>query len=162
MKRYISICLLALLCSCATQKTKTDRAINALRSNQAQLASLCAEQFPIKERVIVGKEIIKVDTIQLAGIEIPCPDSPDQKPVFVRCPDVKKITKTIFKTDTIERENTARIVSISNRLYQMEIQLKETENLRDKYKKKADTQSLFNAILIGIGLFCIAYRFKLI
>jgi hypothetical protein len=159
--KYILISLLTLLFGCASQQTKIDRASRLLRANNGQLASLCAEQFPIRERFISGKEIIKADTINVAGIHVPCPALPDQEPVFVKCPDGKKIIKTVYKTDTLERENTAKIVYLSTRLEKEQDRRNIAEASRDKYRKRAVIQSLMSACLSAMIIFYLIIRWKL-
>jgi hypothetical protein len=159
--KYILLSLLTLLFGCASQQTRIDRASRLLRANNGQLASLCAEQFPIRERFISGKEIIKADTISVAGIHVPCPALPDQEPVFVKCPDGKKIIKTVTKTDTIERENTAKIAYLSTKLEKEQDRRNIAEADRDKYRKRASIQSLISAFVTAVLIFSVFVRWKL-
>lgn len=152
---------LALLYGCASQQTKIDRASKLLRANNSQLASLCAEQFPIRERFISGKEVIKADTISMTGTHVPCPSFPDRELFFVKCPDGKNIIKTVTKTDTLERENTAKVVDLSNRLEKEQDQRNIAETSRDKYRKRAAVQSLISACLSAIIVFYAIARWKL-
>lgn len=156
MIKYILPCLAALLCSCASQRSKIERASTLLRANHGQLAPLCAEQFPIRERFISGKEIIKTDTLRLSGQTFPCPPILGKKTGFIRCPDSQKVTKVVTKTDTIERENTAQIAYLNNRLLNVQDRLTQTEESRDSLQKRFNTSkwlSLISTVILCFPFF---------
>lgn len=159
--KYILLGLPILLFGCASRQAKIDRASKLLRANHIQLASLCAEQFPIRERFISGKEIVKTDTFSMAGAQMPCPSLPNQASVFVKCPDGQKVIKTVTKTDTIERENTARVAHLSNRLEKEQDQRNVAEMSLDKSRKKLAIQSLISAVLSVVIIFHAIARWKL-
>lgn len=126
-----------LLISCATQQKKEDRSYRFFRENPAKLATLCADQYPVKDSISPGKEIVTHDTVKVAGIVIPCPQptinpgTGKTEPGSVQCPPAKTITNTITKRDTIFQENTARIADL---LYKLEIE----KDLHKKFELKAD------------------------
>lgn len=138
--------------SCASQQKRIDQAYNLVRANNSRLANLCAEQFPVHERFIKGKEITKIDTIHVAGKTFLCPPS-GQKTALIRCPETKTIIKTVSKTDTIELENTARIVDLNNQLSIEREQRKYAEVSRDKYHRHLRISTWIG--IISTALICL-------
>lgn len=68
-------------------------------------ANECATRYPIKEKIVKGETVYYTDTIIEPGLIIQA----DPILLKVKCPDSKIITKTISRTDTIIKENTAEI-----------------------------------------------------
>lgn len=97
--KYIIIFLIFIISSCAGAKKK--RAHRYFNENKKELAELCLERFPIKEKIVKGDTIRITDTLKVV----------DKIPVFVDCPDgtkkecppkeIKYIETTERVTDTI-------------------------------------------------------------
>lgn len=136
--RYLLISIL-LLSACASRKEK---AAAFFRQNPGQIAVLCADAFPIKERLISGKEIIQMDTAKTAALLVPCPPHYGQKTAFISCPGSKVVTRKVFRTDTLIKENTARISYLSD-------QLLKSNYDRDRFQKRSN----YMAYLISAFLF---------
>ncbi|MFN8406768.1 MAG: hypothetical protein U0X71_04735 [Sphingobacteriaceae bacterium] len=145
MRNALYIIYVLLLSSCASQQKQADRAYRFFRQNPTNLAKLCADQYPVKEQWIAGKEIIQIDTIRLADEKVPCPTLGNQKTAFIRCPGAKTIVQKIHRTDTLFRENTARITDISNQLNETKMELAIT-------KRRTKLLSLICATVCLLGV----------
>ena len=104
--KLLILCLLVIIYlaffSCTTQK----KATRYFNENNKELAELCLERFPIREKTIRGDTIRITDTLKVI----------DKVPVFVDCPDgtkkecppkeikyiktTEQVTDTIIKIDT--------------------------------------------------------------
>ncbi|MGB4776637.1 MAG: hypothetical protein WBP45_15775 [Daejeonella sp.] len=150
MKKTIIILMaFCLLAGCVSQKKKEDRAYRFFRENPAKLATLCADQYPCKDSISPGKEIITHDTTTIIGIDIPCPPAISADPVFVKCPDIKVINRTVFKRDTIFRESRARIADLTYKLAAEHDALTKS-TLESARQKKASIKWMCIAIVEGI------------
>ena len=109
---FIAILIsLYLLSSCSTQKQyekKYQKALTIVTGDTDRFRDACEVAFPrIPIKIIEGIEVIKYDTIEIAGDSIPCPlPTPTNPTPKVVCPSQKTIIQTKTKTDTIEVENT--------------------------------------------------------
>lgn len=130
---------------CTTQK----KAESWMLNHKNVLASLCAEEYPVQESYIKGKTdtIERIDTIQLPGVKIKCPETKNGQPVFVDCPPNEKIyiDRQISRTDTIIKIDSAKISVIK-------YQLVESEKKREKFKTWLTVSLILNGILIFILL----------
>lgn len=98
-----------LLSSCVSVQKKRSRAHDFFRDHPTELAELCADKFPPSIEYRPGKPVIKSDTTIITDtvtIRVDCPDGTQ-----VDCPPARNIIirDTMFVTDTIYKENTARI-----------------------------------------------------
>lgn len=149
MKKIYLFVPILLLSSCASRQQK---AANFFRQNPNQLAEVCADLFPIRERVIPGALITKTDTTTLAGIILPCPPADGEKTVFISCPGTKKVTQVTTRTDTVIKENTARIAELSGRLFN-------TAHDYEKYKTRSKHLTLILMIAAAaLGLYVLATK----
>lgn len=143
MKKTSLFVSIVLLSSCASRQQK---AADFFHQNPNQLAEVCADLFPIKERIILGKETTKTDTVQQAGMLLPCPPADGKKTVFISCPGTKKVTQATTRTDTIIKENTARIAELSGRLFN-------TAHDYEKYKTRSKHLTLILMITAATLVF---------
>lgn len=150
--------MLILNLGCNLQQKREDRAYRFFREHPAKLAELCANEYPPKDSISPGKEILITDTLKVPGDSIPCPPVPGQKPVFVKCPEQKTITNTRTKTDTIFRENTARVASLNAKLQEANTKLAICDNQfqeETKEKQKFKAFALVEGVLLLICAFLI-------
>ncbi len=110
--RSILFASIFFLSACVTQQKQADRAHRFFRENPYALASLCANQYPVRNEYKPGAEQIRIDTITTEVPLLPCP--PQNR--FYKCPPNTKITQRIMRTDTLFRENTARVAKLSMQL----------------------------------------------
>jgi hypothetical protein len=153
MRSIVFMFLLSLLSSCASQQKQADGAYRFFRQHPAHLARLCADQFPVREHWIGGKEIIQTDTLHVAGEIVPCPPSNEDKTGFIRCPGSKTIIQKVLKTDTLVRENSARIAQLMGELQASQHQ----GALYHRLAKKLGW-ILLGVLLLGIGYLFIRCR----
>lgn len=100
--------LVMLLSGCMT----TQKATNYL-VEQKKLPGICATYYPPKIEYKQGQTVIRVDTVTQIGDSIPCPpviNGRDTVRVKVKCPDARTIYEIKERIDTIEVENTAKIL----------------------------------------------------
>lgn len=86
----------------------TEKATNYL-VNKGELSKACAIYFPPKIEYKPGKTITKRDTLTIPGDSVPCPPVIQGKDTIyqkIKCPDSKRYTDTVFRTDTITIERT--------------------------------------------------------
>lgn len=99
----IIMCIVALLCSCVTDKKLQGYAQRYYLLHPNELAHRCAEEYPAK--VTPGIVIRKSDTTYLPGVSIPCPEYTDStgtvKKDSVKCPGIKLIHDTLSVHDTL-------------------------------------------------------------
>lgn len=94
---------------CSTFNKQKSKAEQFYQRYPNELARVCADAFPVKEKLIPGKETVKHDTTLVAGPEIKCPPAADGKQTTLHCPPTKNITHYVYRTDTLIKENTARV-----------------------------------------------------
>lgn len=91
-----------------------------------QFADLSAQFFPPGHEYIQGDPILLPgDTVLIAGDSIPCPDKKEgsTSPIKVKCPDSKFVHDTVFRVDTMQVENTAKIEAQANELISLNQQI---------------------------------------
>lgn len=65
----------------------------------------CAKRYPVKETFIHGKDYFHTDTLKGDCVIVNC----DPIILKAKCPPTLTITKTINRTDTIVKENSAKL-----------------------------------------------------
>lgn len=109
MKKYIPILLLFIGC------VNTKKATNFMLTHPEVLAPICAKEFPVKDSLIKGDSVVLYDT--LWGLRIISDTIVDKDTVRITITlPAKTITKTVHVTDTIIKENTARLAQVLNQL----------------------------------------------
>lgn len=107
------IIIICFLFGCASKRERAEKFLN---ENPVVFAQLCAINFPVEEKIVPGKTIIDTLTIEIPGVEIPCPEYVDEKGEkqrpTVKCPDVETEYITQYRIDTIYRENTANVIRL--------------------------------------------------
>lgn len=138
------------LSSCNPQR-KIQKAERVLKDADA-LAKICADEFPVKEVFIKGDSVLLFDTLYVGEnifdtVYKTFNDTVTR--VVTKTLPAKVITKTIRITDTIVKENTARIEDFNIQLRNKEIENGILKADRDNWKAKAKQR--FWWLLIAIG-----------
>ena len=138
------------LSSCNPQR-KIQKAEQVLKDADA-LAKICADEFPVKEVFIKGDSVLLFDTLYVGEnifdtVYKTFNDTVTR--VVTKTLPAKIITKTIRITDTIVKENTARIEDFNIQLRHKEIENGILKADRDNWKSKAKQR--FWWLLIAIG-----------
>ncbi len=103
MKKLMLFILVLFITGCASQEKKHFKAQQFYLESKKELAVLCNSEFPSETIFIKGKEVIKTDTIFSNIVTtLECEDGKIKE-----CSKEKVIYKTITKTDTIQKSNTA-------------------------------------------------------
>lgn len=128
----ITIMAMALLNSgCTTAK----KATRYMHEHPEVAAEVCAEMFPVKDTVIKGDSIVVTDTLWGQEIVRDSVTVNDTVRITTTLPG-KTITKTVRVTDTIVRENTARVATLENQLKEAIDEGLSLSRDRDHYKSK--------------------------
>ena len=131
INRLIYICfaviIILALTSCAGMKKK--KAYRYFNENKKELAELCLDKFPIREKKIKGDTVTIIDTLKII----------DKVPVFVDCPDGTKKECPPKETKYIERIRTVTdtIVRIDTReKYLLELEIQEKNDKINSLQKQ--------------------------
>lgn len=146
----------AILLGGCLQSCVTERKVEKyLKKNPLFASEWCGNKYPVKEKFIKGKDSIVEKTVTVKGDSIPCPPNEKGEVVKVKCPDQKIVYQNVYKTDTIERENTAKLSALQiryNDLYK-KYAIEQYNRLEDK-KKANKWMWMFIGLVgvIGIGV----------
>jgi PBP1b-binding outer membrane lipoprotein LpoB len=120
MKKIIGFILLIILfilgmlqsCKVSEQK-KIDKAKIVAINHPNDFASICSQLFPVKESFIKGKDSIRTDTVTKTNtVTVTRVIKGDTVRVDVECPKEKVITRYVNRTDTVIKENTAKLEAV--------------------------------------------------
>lgn len=163
---YIIVMMLVAIGGCSTPQSinkrvhrKAEKAKAFLKENYL-LPKICADEFPVKTEYIKGDSVVHFDTLYVEGIIYDTVTQNDTVYITRSLPG-KVINKTIYRTDTLVKENTARIaamqIEIDKLKAEKEVLLLKIEGIeaeRDSWKTKArKRQWLIYAICGGIVAF---------
>lgn len=163
---FIMVGISRCLTGCATQQSvnkkvhrKAEKAKKYLKDNYL-LPKICAEEFPIKTEYIKGDSIVHFDTLYVDGVIYDTVVLNDTVYITRSLPG-KVINKTIRITDTVVKENTARVAALQIEIDALnaqkavlELQLKVSQDETQSWKTKArKRQWLIYAICGGIVVF---------
>ena len=126
----IFIFIMVILSAC-TLKKKIAKAKKVAYENPIEFAEFCANLFPVKEVYVKGKDSIIERTLTVKGDSIPCPIV-QGKITYVKCPDAKVIYRDVYRTDTIVKENTARLTDLNNKIAILDSSLKTIKETASK------------------------------
>ena len=143
----VAVMIVGCLSSCLT----TQKAKDFLKEKD-KLAEICAETYPVKEVYIKGDSVTVLDTLYVGEnlfdtLYYTIKDTVTR--VITKTLPAKIITKTIHVTDTIVKENTARIEDFNIQLRNKDIENGILKADRDNWKSKAKQR--FWWLLIAIG-----------
>lgn len=140
-----------MIVGCLSSCLTTQKAKDFLKEKD-KLAEICAETYPVKEVYIKGDSITVLDTLYVGEnlfdtLYYTIKDTVTR--VITKTLPAKIITKTIHVTDTIVKENTARIEDFNIQLRNKDIENGILKADRDNWKSKAKQR--FWWLLIAIG-----------
>ena len=140
-----------MIVGCLSSCLTTQKAKDFLKEKD-KLAEICAETYPVKEVFIKGDSVTVLDTLYVGEnlfdtLYYTIKDTVTR--VITKTLPAKIITKTIHVTDTIVKENTARIEDFNIQLRNKEIENGILKADRDNWKSKAKQR--FWWLLIAIG-----------
>jgi len=143
----VAVMIVGCLSSCLT----TQKAKDYLKEKD-KLAEICAETYPVKTEYIKGDSVTVLDTLYVGEnlfdtLYYTIKDTVTR--VITKTLPAKIITKTIHVTDTIVKENTARIEDFNIQLRNKDIENGILKADRDNWKSKAKQR--FWWLLIAIG-----------
>lgn len=112
MKNYLIYFIIVFgVTSCTTERN----AIKYFDKHQLVAADYCAGKYPVIPTYIKGKDSIIEKTVEVKGDSIPCPPNEKGEVVKVKCPDAKLVYQERWRTDTITKENTAKLSALQIR-----------------------------------------------
>lgn len=161
--KYLLIFLI--FSGCMTPKKAVD-VLNRPK-NEPEAAEFCANKYPVQDTYIKGDSVIRYDT--LWGLVTDTLISEPQVIVYtdtVRVP--KLVTKTIVRTDTVYRENTAKVSVLNSQIANVEAinrqqaaNIAEISQQRDGYKSEKNKWKFRFFLLLAIVGFGYAAKVKL-
>ena len=150
-----NLLFLLLLSSCVTPKKAVD--VLSRPKNEPVLSELCAYRYPVRDSIIRGDSVIRFDTLWETYT-----DTLISEPQVITETKIvpKSVTKWVTRTDTIVRENTAKVSVLGSQIENLKgVNLKQSEMIgslttqRDDFKKARDKWKLrFFLLLFGVGL----------
>ena len=154
-----TVVLLVVFSSCMTPKKAVD--VLSRPKNEPVLAELCSTRFPISDSLIKGDTIVNYDT--LWGIEYRTDTLKSEPQVITETKTIqvpKIVTKWVRVTDTIVRENTARVAVLGSQIANLNEANRilseknaEISQERDGYKSERNKWKFrFSLLLFGVGL----------
>lgn len=112
MKYYVIYFIIVFgVTSCTTER----KAIKYFDKHQLVAADYCASKYPVIPTYIKGKDSIIEKTVEVKGDSIPCPPNEKGEVVKVKCPDAKLVYQERWRTDTVVKENTAKLSALQLR-----------------------------------------------
>lgn len=121
------------------------------------LALECAETFPVTERLLPGKTDTLIQTNSRTDtVTIYVEKDGKPYPVKVACPSCNSTVRTLYKTDTLVREDSAKIYLANDRYVQESNAHDKTreelaETVREKETRTKQRNWLFAIVLVGLG-----------
>ena len=143
------VVIVSLLFSCTN---KIAKAKDTFDNNKKEAAEYCADKFPVKTEYIKGDSVLVLDTLYVGENVFDTVTVETKDTVYrtiTKTLPAKVINKTIRITDTIVKENTARIEDFNIQLRNKEIENGILKADRDNWKSKAKQR--FWWLLIAIG-----------
>ena len=139
--------LLLLLAGCSSLEKKHFKAVKFFNEHENLAAEYCAGKFPSETEFIKGDEIVKTDTVyKKEKVFVDCPDGSKKE-----CPEEKVIIETRYRTDTIQKTNTAYETVLKNQINEVKgdnvVLVKENE----KISKDLKNSRRYN-LALGIAL----------
>jgi len=155
MVKYLFI--LFLLSSCYTARRAKQQFSKATVAYPALAADYCAITYPIKERVIIGKDSTRIDTLWADGdTHFDTVYSFMKDTVYItRFAPGKTIRETFYRVDTIYQMNTAAIAALQLQLGDaLEISVANAKS-SNKWEGRAKQRLLWFIVacsLLGLGV----------
>jgi len=148
----ISLLVGTMLIGAMSCTNKIAKAKDTFDNNKKEAAEYCAEKFPVKTEYIKGDSVLLLDTLYVGENVFDTVTVETKDTVYrtiTKTLPAKVINKTIRITDTIVKENTARIEDFRIQLRNKDIENGILKADRDNWKSKAKQR--FWWLLIAIG-----------
>jgi gamma-glutamylcyclotransferase (GGCT)/AIG2-like uncharacterized protein YtfP len=148
------------LCSCSTLEKKISKAKVIAYENPKSFAEFCATTFPVTEKLIKGKDSLRVDTlIEEKVVKVPVYIDGDTIYVAAKCPKNKTIVNTVYRTDTLVKENTAKLDDLRQSYDKLDKSYKELLISKEKSDNKAVARLYW---ILGLGLLAVMAIYMLV
>jgi len=162
----ISLLVGTMLIGAMSCTNKIAKAKDTFDNNKKEAAEYCAEKFPVKTEYIKGDSVLLLDTLYVGENVFDTVTVETKDTVYrtiTKTLPAKVINKTIRITDTIVKENTARIEDFNIQLRNKEIENGILKADRDNWKSKAKKRLWWFLIAVGaIGAYTILKIKKII
>lgn len=147
--------LMGLFASCNPQK-KLAKA-EATLSAAGVLPKICAERYPVKTEYIKGDSVLTLDTIYVGGIVYDTTTIETKDTVYKTITKIlpeKVVTKLVRITDTLVKENTARVAEVTLVLVRKDAEIVSLkEKLSDMTEKRNKFRLWFWIMVGAIGAY---------
>lgn len=136
------------------------KAVKTFNANPVQAALYCALTFPVKDSIIRGDTVIKIDTlVNIIGdtVSVDCPpNATDTITIKKPCPPGRTIYQTKVVTDTVIRRDFAKETVLSNSLTDCQTTVTKVQKEYEEMKDNRDKWRLWFWIAVGaIGAYTI-------
>lgn len=129
-------------------------------------AEYCAQTYPVKEKVITGKDSVRVDTLwaDSSSTTVVRDTIRFKDTVIIQTVKIlpgKTIRETFIRTDTVYKENTAALDACNIALRSSVINLEKANAEWEKWMQRAKLRWWIIAALItvlGLGIFFLLWR----
>lgn len=148
----ISLLVGTMLIGAMSCTNKIAKAKDTFDNNKKEAAEYCAEKFPVKTEYIKGDSVLLLDTLYVGENVFDTVTVETKDTVYrtiTKTLPAKVINKTIRITDTIVKENTARIEDFNIQLRNKEIENGILKADRDNWKVKAKQRLWWFLIAVG-------------
>jgi len=162
----ISLLVGTMLIGAMSCTNKIAKAKDTFDNNKKEAAEYCAEKFPVKTEYIKGDSVLLLDTLYVGENVFDTVTVETKDTVYrtiTKTLPAKVINKTIRITDTIVKENTARIEDFRIQLRNKDIENGILKADRNNWKVKAKQRLWWFLIAVGaIGAYTILKIKKII
>lgn len=149
MKNYLIYFIIVFgVTSCTTER----KAIKYLDKHPLVAADYCASKYPVVPTYIKGKDSIIEKTVEVKGDSIPCPPNEKGEVIKVKCPDAKLVYQNVYRTDTITKENTAKLSALQIRYNDLD---KQHAIQSDKLIRANKWRAWFFVLAVLVGVYVV-------
>ena len=154
MRRYIFWLIFwsILLSGCSLEKRIAKAKVLAY-NHPERFADVCSKLYPVVPTYIKGKDSIVEKTVEVKGDSIPCPPNEKGEVVKVKCPDQKIIYQNVYRTDTVEKESTAKLSALQQRYNDLDNKYAiEQDKLSEATKTAKERLWWLIGLIVAIGI----------
>lgn len=152
--------LVAIVQGCYGPKKANRQHARAVATFPDLAKSFCRDNFPVKEKLVPGRDIVRIDTTYLPGTittdTIKGADS-IQVITITREKPARVINKTILRTDTLYQENTARLAMCDTDRAAL-VALLAQQNRRTQSLQRAARLAAGLCAVLGVAVFVLLRR----
>ena len=136
--------------SCSTLEKRIAKAKLVAVENPNSFASLCGQLFPVKEVFIKGKDSVRIDSVTKTNtITVTRVIKGDTVYIDVDCPKEKVVTRTVIRTDTVVKENTANLKTLGVKYDELNTKYVKSEQSLSDAEKSAKNRIWW---IVGLAL----------